>query len=237
MVQMTFGKVFANSTIAQRIKATWSGKPYITTAEFCSMKGYVYETGAVLGQLYSDNIEDLARLFSQEGSEIQAVEYLKDLARKNAEEYRQVYGQDIYSILIFAMALAYKQAGILLPVGQQIEFSEKQTKKSLKSIKKAAHEKVIGNERLNSCATFLEMTFAQGVGFGSCWPDWTEQLYRDSYEKIDMETSQEASLYGVNLSTTPTVLTLEDREDELLDALSEFTKQYRLDLVYLVELV
>ena len=203
-----------------------------------AIESYVYETGAVLGQLYRrDKVLHLAKLLAQPGMEQTALGHFQERAESDYDSYRETFGDCVLSISVMAMALFYKRLDIVMPITPDLFTNDKQRKQTMKKIRKLTSEKIVGDKSLGPFGEGLQMTLCKGVGFGSLWPEWTEELYRENYEQIDWQTVEDAKRHGLKISDDLVIVTLEEREDSLLEMIANFTHAYRPDLVYLVDIV
>jgi hypothetical protein len=68
----------------------------------------------------------------------------------------------------------------------------------------------------SEAVVYLRTLVLEGVGFGSKFPDLTERMYRQHWEKIDMKRWRKARKEGHNLPEQPTIIPLERTEEAIL---------------------
>jgi hypothetical protein len=72
---------------------------------------------------------------------------------------------------------------------------------------------------------------AEGIGFGSSFPELTVVMYRNFYENIDANHWAEARAYGLDIPVKPDVISYEEREMSVHGIVAFYTAKYWPELV------
>lgn len=82
----------------------------------------------------------------------------------------------------------------------------------------------------------LEMLGAEGIGFGMAFPDATEQMYRGTYEEVDLQKWEQYHNAGLDIPKHPDLYPLEQRETESLSIVAEYVHEFWPELEHEFEL-
>lgn len=203
------------------------GAPYLHFADYVQVSGYLYQCGAILGRAKQDKLIILAGMLAQPGREADFIGYLKDLARKRLDDYVDTYGQQPTSLQLLVMTTEYKKAGVVMPLGVAEPATERELKTYMAQGTRIAKWKM----PLKEIEPFMKTWGQEGIGFGSCFSDLTEKMYRDANEDIDIDQWSEARKHGLDLPETPSVITLEEQGQMVLSMAAVYAGTYFPDLV------
>ncbi len=187
------------------------GRAYIRVGRFVIAGLWLYGTGAVLGRARRDRLETLAKMFSDPGRERESTNFLQDLAAERIEKY----GSEPESFFDFFMTTEYEKSGVSWPPA------------SLDAMKRVDNEKIPPEQ----ADDILKMFVLEGIGFGSKFPELTEQMWKATYETYDADTWMRARTHGLDIPEQFTPLPLEEREQVVLAQLAGYATEYFPELV------
>ena len=191
------------------------GKPFIRLGTVCTLSGWLYETGAILGRFWKDKIHLVFSMFEVEDKREEFTEYWCDQARNRLEKY----GEQPRTFTIFVL-----QTDLDILVGKKLEDLEP------KDFVKIGEKKLSPNEA-NRWLSLIETSMIEGIMFGSLYPDLTHTMLVNKYEKIDVDSWKEARKYGVTLSEKPPQITVEDKEKEAVEMARDYVMEYHPGLI------
>jgi hypothetical protein len=90
--------------------------------------------------------------------------------------------------------------------------------------------------RLGWALRQLDEWFLVGISLGANFPELTERLWRQYYERVDQESWTRARKAGVHLPKKSTPVPLEVVENEVLGEVTSYTTEYFPDLVDMLNL-
>ena len=189
----------------------------------------VYECGAVLGRSLGDKVNLLELMLPYDPvfikkmypgdpkDEQSLIASVKDVSRTRMNSFFEELGRDplSFSELIFKTTAEKVFNAIREKHGSN----------------KVWHEKEIA---FKDAYKYITAYLFEGIGFGSIYPDLTEQLFRNKYENIDRDywenSRKDAENDGRLFPPEPTEIILEDLEKELLHilALTTYDSHYQL---------
>lgn len=174
---------------------------------------FLYETGAVLGYTFRDRIATFAKAFSEPGRESQTASYLGDQAASKLQQFVEPPNDFID---LFFKPEATRIIQLLQRAGRT-------TCCDWSDLAKVAKQKLpINLETLGFAA-------AQGIGFGSRFPDLTEQLLTD---QPDPEAWREAHSSGLDVpASPPTPKSIEQRQAEARLLITPYISAARPELL------
>lgn len=185
---------------------------YIRFGRFLIVCSFLYEAGAILGRARRDKLMLLAKIIPvEEGREHGFINFLQRLARERLEKF----GKEPTSFINFVMSTELEKVGLSL------------TASNFKTLKKAMEEKW----PLAKTEPFIILRGEEGIGFGSCFPELTEKMWRRTYEAIDMDQWSEARAYGLTLPEKPPKMSFEEQEQNVLEMVATYVSEYYPELV------
>lgn len=189
---------------------------YIPFQRYLGCYEEAFETGAVLGHAFRSNPLVLAKLFSIPGNEQELISYMQQLAAERIQAVGRV--QSFFALAMFAeearIVANWREAGIK-------EIQQEQLKRRMKMEPKQAFQN-------------LHVAISIGIGFGSGFPEETEKLWSEVYERrIEPLQWQKWRQAGLSLpAEIPASLPLSKRQEHLLSMLHSFVARYRPELTY-----
>lgn len=177
----------------------------------------LYETGAILGRARRDKLSILARTFPVlKGHEDDFINLLQENARERLEKF----GKEPDSFFNFIMSTELEKANLSL------------TGSNFKTLKKAFMKKF----PLKEAEPIIKELGLEGIGFGSCFPELTEKIWRRTYESIDMDKWSKWRSYGLALSEKPLKMNFEEQEQIVLEMVSTYVSEHYPELIDPLEL-
>jgi len=223
--QLTLGQFMMRVIVPDAIKKGLFGGPHILFPELVNICAYLFQSNAIIGRVRRNQIDLLAKLFTEPGRESDLIPWLRERSRKQLSEYKDVFGEEPTGFQTFVTGLEYQTAGITLTFGNaQLRGSFKD---HMKQVEKQSKYKV----PLDFADQKFQMTALEGIGFGIEYPDLTEQLYRGANENLDRESWDEARRAGLDIPQNPEVITLEEQEDIALSMVALYANEYYPQLV------
>jgi len=197
------------------------GKPYILFGGFLMTCSFLYEVGAVLGRARIDKLTILAKMFPVDpGKEDSLINGLQDVARERLKEYKKEFKKEPNSFYELFYVLELKRLGL----------SRGDT--DLKTIAKACREKC----SLKKVEDYIKMFGLEGIGFGSCFPELTEKMYRNYHESIDLDIWSKVRALGLDIPEKPDIVSLEEAEETALQMVAAYTAEYYPELLDALDL-
>jgi hypothetical protein len=198
------------------------GGPYIRFYDLFEVLSYLYMTGAVLGCARRSKLRILAKMLSVPGNEKEFMNWLQEQAKERLEKFRNELGKEPDRFDEFILFRELEGA-----IGLNMEdwfkaFTEGDTK-----IMRVADEKV----PLDKAEPVIKKFQLEGIGFGSSFPELTEKMYRNTFENIDTDTWADARAHGLAISEKPTMLSLEEQEEIVLQMVASYTLEYYPELL------
>ena len=106
------------------------------------------------------------------------------------------------------------------------------TGSNFKTLKKVFMEKF----PLKEAESIIKELGLEGIGFGSCFPELTEKIWRRTYESIDMDKWSKYRSSGLVLSEKPPKMNLEEREQMVLKMVAAYVSEHCPELIDPLEL-
>jgi len=198
------------------------GKPYIRFYNMFEVISYLYMSGAVLGRARCSKLSILAKMFSIPGREKEFMDLLQKQAKERLEKFRNEVGKEPDTFNDFILFKELESA-----IGGRMEDWFEAYTKGDKKIMKAFDEKV----PLEEAEPHIKSFQLEGIGFGGAFPELTEKLYRNTFEKVDRDSWVEARKYGLAISEEPTIISLEEQEEMVLQMVAAYTSEYYPELL------
>ena len=198
------------------------GGPYIRFYDLCAVLSYLYTSGAILGRARRNKLSILAKMLSVPGTEKENMNWLQEQAKERLEKFRNELGKEPDTFNEFIL---FKELESAIGVSME-DWFEAHTKGNTK-IMKVADEKV----PLKKAEPNIKWFGLEGIGFGSSFPELTEKMYRNTFEKIDRDSWIEARKHGLAISEEPTIISLEEQEEIVLQMVAGYASEYYPELL------
>lgn len=200
------------------------GGPYIRFSDFCTVLSFLYESGAILGRARRNKLSILEKMLvvgvPQPGTE--PIKYLRELAKKRLDTFRSEVGKEPDTFFEFIRDRELESA-----IGLSLTDSLEAYIGGNKEIMKALNEKV----PLVRAEPFIKAFGLEGIGFGGSFPKLTERMYRNAYEGIDTDLWSEARAHGLAIPEKPAIVSLEEREETMLQMVAAYASEYYPELL------
>ena len=207
--------------VTKAAKTRLFGGPYIRFYNLFEVLFYLYMTGAILGRARRDKVSELAKIFSVPGREEEFMNWLQEQAKERLDKFRNEVGKEPSTFTEFILFREFESATGMSLTGWF--GNKKETKKLLK----ACDEKV----PLEKAEPVIKEFQLEGIGFGSSFPELTEKMYRNSFENIDMDVWSKHRACGLAISEKPTIISLEEQEDIVLNMVATYASEYYPELL------
>ena len=235
------------------VRKTLIGKRYIHLATCLLSFQVEYETGAVLGRAKLDKLDILKKmLFNPSVPGFSMVNVIKDsqeAAKERLDEFKKEHGDEPETSSDFIYWPLWEKATgltfdeVFKPEPCDIETRERTRERLSRIIQKKLGGKVPLEEAQPTISGFL----LEGLGFGSTFPELTEKMCKNVYEKTDEELQRISRALGfstpedlsrrVGLPTTEEQApTLKEREEQVLQAVAVYASEYYPELVVALDL-
>jgi len=149
-------------------------------------------------------MEELVKMISVPGREKEFLNWLQEQANERLEKFRNEIGKEPDTFNEFILFRELESAFGLSMADWFEAHSAGNTK-----IMKAADEEV----SLEKAEPSIKLFGLEGIGFGSSYIELTENMYRNTYENIDMNAWADARAHGLAISEKPTIISLEEQEE------------------------
>lgn len=208
--------------VTKAAKTRLFGGPYIRFYNMFEVISYLYMAGAILGRARRSKLSILAKMLSVPGTEKETVDWLREQAKKRLKQFRTEVGKEPDTFNEFILFRELESA-----IGLSMNDWFKAYADGNRRIMKAADEKV----PLEKAEPIIKMFQLEGIGFGSSFPELTEKLYRNTFEKVDRDSWVEARKYGLAISEEPTIISLEEQEEIVLQMVAGYASEYYPELL------
>jgi hypothetical protein len=190
-------------------KKSFFGATYVTFQRYLGCYQIAFETGLILGYAFRDRLPAFAKLFSEAGREEEAIAHLQDIAQRALNEV--------------------KEPKSLLVLGMYAEKSRIETQNANVTEERINRQKV----PLKSVFKQLQLAMFRGIGFGSAFPELTEQLWHDQYEQaVDTDEWLRWKKAGLDIPEKPPgPIALADRQVQLRVIVEQYVSEARPDLL------
>jgi hypothetical protein len=183
----------------------------------------MYESGAILGRARRNKLAILEKMITRpEAVEGESIKMLEKLAKERLAAFRQEVGKEPDTFFEFVQQRELQEA-----TGISLSGSVEAYIAGNKKIRKEFDKKI----SLESAEAMIKMFGLQGIGFGGFFPELTERMYKNVYEHIDSEIWSEAREAGLGIPESPTVDSLEDREEAVLQMVAAYASEYYPELL------
>ncbi|MFC2026618.1 hypothetical protein ACFLUX_01430 [Chloroflexota bacterium] len=207
---ISFGQFLIMSIFPKLAEKSTFGKPFIRLGRVLTLSIWLYETGAILGRFWKDKIPVVFSMYEVENKREEFAQYWYNQAKNRLGKY----GEQPRTFPIFVL-----QTDLDILMGRKLEDFMKIGEKKL------SHNE--GNEWLN----LIETSMIEGIMFGSLYPDLTYTMLVNEYEKTDIDSWKETRKYSVTLSEEPPQMTAGDKEEEALEMVRDYVKEYHPGLL------
>ncbi len=209
------------------------GGQYVRAGDYVVILACLYESCALLGRMFKDNVPNLAQLLQvKPGNEEQFFSFLKKTANERWERYHTMYNDNPDSLSLMVLATEYARVGLVFPHGNVRSFDD------MKRIGRAAQGKV--DIKNNNVWNRLEMTLSEGIGFGLLYPELTWDLVSQAHEPVDLEDDSWKQFFSLTGSAIPEGLTTdspEQAENVVLDLVRGYVQHFRPELAGTLDLL
>jgi hypothetical protein len=210
----TLPEYFVIRCMPRMVEKSWLGRRRIRFGAWVTAAAYLYESTAVLGRAYRDDIEILAEMFCEPGQEREAVEMCRDWGKYRLEAYDN-WAQPEWSFPMFAINTQLRD----LPSEEaRMAFFMAAGVKDYKEVTGSGFDQALGD------ATTVVF---EGIGLGILRPDLVEAMYRRTYEQADESDLRKRLIAaGLEVPAAPDIITLEEREMGVRLELQAFASDY-----------
>lgn len=186
------------------------GKPFIRLGRILTLSCWLYETGAILGRFWKEKIPVVVSMYEVEDKREEFTQYWRNQAKNRLENY----GGQPQAFPIFVL-----QTDLAILMGKRLE-----------NLLQVADKKLSGDEG-NKWLRLVELSTIEGIMFGSLYPDLTHSMLSNEWEKVDMDSWEEARKYGVLLSEEPPQMTVAEKEKETIEMARDYVMEYHPELM------
>ena len=202
------------------------GGQYIRLGAFLMVLAYLYESGALLGRMFKDDVATIVPLIGEPEKQGQLVAFLKRMADERLSRYNQIYGEPPNLFLSLVVSTEYKNIGLVFPslshgkvVGSMDDF---------KRLERAAQDKLDINDKI--VWQRVEVILIESTGFGLFYPELTWNLASQGHKQYDPEDWNRARSAGLAISEQQQTITLQEQETLVRDLVREYIQQFRPEL-------
>ncbi|MCJ7792191.1 MAG: hypothetical protein MUP49_07290 [Dehalococcoidia bacterium] len=208
------------------------GGQYVRAGDFVAILGTLYESCALLGRMFKDDVASLGQLLQvKPGNEGEFMAFVKEKAAERLGRYRLIYGSDPDSLVFLVLATDYGKVGLVFPHGNVGSIDD------FKRLGRAAQGKVdIKNKNV---WRRLEMTLGEGIGFGLRYPELTWDLVSRQHEPVDLENEGWKRFRSAGFAIPERLATdsAEQAETLVLDLVRGYVQKFRPELTETLDLL
>lgn len=205
----------AHEVLRSIIRRGASSPDHVVFADYMARALFLYETGAALGYTFQDRIYTFAKLFSEQGREAEVATDLGDVAAAHLRDLSEP-PRDVMDLFFKPEATRLIQA---------LQCAGLTTCSDWSDYPKIAKQKMLVADIFSP----LQFSAAQGIGFGSRYPEITEQLLTFQY---DPQVWRELRSYGLDIpASPPEPKTMQQRQVEARAMIVPYVSAKRPDLI------
>jgi hypothetical protein len=201
-MKMQLGECFAMDVLGPAAKKRLFGGYTVTPLSVVFASVSVFQKGALLAYARADQYERLCTLISEPGGEASMAEVTRKVARENWN----TYGGNSRSLTDYILRSELPKFN--LGDMAMLQWMSKQ------------------KMRLGEAFNGLQISTANGMGFGATFPDVFRTMWEDSYEHPDPAKWARAVEAGVDIPSTPDILPLRDAVQSVLRETAEYARDY-----------
>jgi hypothetical protein len=205
--------VLANQLIGPITKKGFFAGEYVHFGQFLMACQYLFETGVTAAEVFSDRLLVFVKLFSDAGAEERCLQYLRECATKRMA----AAGDACRSFLQIFLFTELREAGLPRDwTGADL----------VRVTDRKIQKKLIEN-------SLLKMQFhgAEGVGFGSAYPELSRELLKESAEPLDAVEWSKLRGAGLDIPQKPPQGTLSEQKETVRGLVSAYVSQFRPELL------
>ena len=202
---MTIAALWGMNLMSGATEKPQSSWPFIRFSKLLVLKGFMYESGAILGRALGSKLYALEPLLGTPERQGESIAVMQSCARARLAQFA---GQP-RSFGLFIMESVLQECNLSLTSNKNL-------------LKRAFDTKVY----LEDAVKHRDISMAEGIGFGSLYPELTEELYRESYENPNETNWAEARRFGLNIAEHADVVFLEEREHDLLTVVAGYAAEF-----------
>lgn len=234
--QLTFIDFLGYQPVMALAKKGFFGKPYLTFNDFCAVLAVVYESTALVGRATCDKLSIIENMIKAPWLEPELMKSLQERANERLDEFIKEREREPHTFIEFVQV---KQLENAIPVeelkglpsvtydthhrdeaGGHKTFDSLTEISDLASKSKKVMKKLKMKVSLGSTELAIRIFGREGIGFGSSLPKLTERMYRNLHENTEK----------------PPIITLEEREEEILQIVAVYTNRYWPELLDALDL-
>jgi hypothetical protein len=205
--RLSIGSWFGRDALGPVMKKRLLGGYTVSPLAVIFASVSVFQKGALLAYARADQYERLCTLIAEPGGELSVAEFTRNVARKNWN----TYGANSKSLFDYILRSEFPTTD-LADMGL-VRFLHK------------------NKWRLSEAFNRLQISAANGMGFGVTFPDVFRTMWENSYEHPDPVAWGEAVKAGVDIPLTPDKLPLGDAVELILRETAEYAREYHPHLI------
>jgi len=228
--QTTLAEHLGMTQIGSIVQKKFFGGYEVPLMQFLTVGLWLFLKGVVLGRARHNSLrvvakmliglEPLAKTFAQFGvpgqeaanSEDWVYEYLCKVASDGMAYYQKCYQKEPESFLdLWLTSFA----------PPEVDF------RNLQKMRELAKRKI----RLGVALQQSDAWLLVGISFGATFPELTERMWKQEYEKHDQEAWAFARIHGLNIPEKFTPLPLEEMEQQVLAEVASYVTEHFPELV------
>ncbi len=207
---ISFGSYLVASVMHRIAEKDWLGNRYVRIGRILTLSIWLYETGAILGRLWRDKLPVVIKMYEVEEKREDFTRYWYNQAEKRLEQY----GIEPKSFQAF-----------ILHTDLEMFWNAK-----LEDFMKIGDKK-LNQSQAQETLQLASLSLLEGIMFGGLYPDITQEMLVNTYEKIDSDAWKEARSHGVTLTENPPSISVRDKEKEAIELARDYVKQYHPSLI------
>jgi len=208
-----------STPVRREVQKPLFGKPYLRFDAYCHILSFVYEEGALLGRAKRHKLSILEKMLIIPGIKLKPVEDAQEMAKARLDGFRKESGGEPSTFSEFielrAVEGALKRYGLNLPPRNE---GEAWKIRKVGGVKMPLREAIPG----------IKLHVLEGIGFGSSFPELTEEMFRRAY-KVD--TYYDTFVRDERSERPMLISTLEKREKAVLLMVAAYTSECYPELV------
>ena len=182
------------------------GRQFVRYSKMLTLSGYMYESGAILGRALHTNIDSLETVLGAPENPGELIRVLQQGAKDTLEQYQE----------------KPTSFGLLVAETYLREYGLSLTSPDVKRMKQLLETKVEPRVADGN----VQDSMAGGIGFGSLYPELTEEIYKATYQQHDAAAWSQARMHGLEVPERNDAISLEEQEHNLLTFTAEYVSEF-----------
>lgn len=211
----TLFSVLVGEQTQQLRKRSLFGRPYVPLGHLIGAGPWLFIMGALLGRIFHDRIDALARLLQDPEGKADNLGFWRDIGKDEVAEYKV----EPINLLRTFFETEWANAGARFPPEDQ---------EDIRQLVRTSQMKVT----LEDASGAIKVWMHQGIALGAADPDLAAELWKRTFEQVDVDSWRRANSYGVHIDNEPpSPIPLSRQEEDIRGIVGIYAARYFPELL------